>query len=1689
MTSQKIIWTVLPFGRETEGPNKGRWRVSICVSPRLTPRTKKEQRLAGFAEWLDWPATVMAQKFALDFGGGKKVGLIPIHTTGASPQTAPDSALWQRLFHEDLAVSGFDFMDMTAVNLRSYPVRNVLGFVRRHYRNLSVGAAKEHPKLLPWSDADPVLKGMLGDAGTRVGPRHGNRMLLELAPGFGRFHERDEARRPFDHAIDRNVFGKTSCIKAPVKLAGVDAATTTFALRALPPDWEDPAALRSGAIAVSDPADREPRAQVMDKFSSAAEYALWQSDRFYRRSVPTDTERAMRRPDFQDVPPPPELPEHDFHRRVASYGDHPNLLRRLGLVIDCVLEKNDVIDAAIAAAMPAQGFMRLVLGDNPPHDPSGDTFPRTAWLATKRRFVVQSRTEDHAGGLLRLENANDRHEPQDHTDKKTPFDVYQVDPDGASMKTVNHLLTMQGLIGKHLVTGADGDVTYSANDKHPVAALRSGGLGISRHGRAGQVAIVAKAADLNNKSIEDGGAAAAQVTLYAEDVLRGYRVDVLDTDVGRWRSLCQREPRYTALPRVAGDAPIDIALPADEGCVKSASTTSQPDKPDDHYLHETLFRWTGWSLAAPRPGRAIRERTVPGTHLQSEDVVDTDDDAPVAPDNNGNGIAMKVTAAKGTSPRLRFGHSYRLRARIVDLAGNSLALDERDVADDEQATEPVTYGRFEPVDPPALVLPRKLSEGESLERLVLRSNFNRSTADYASDIERSLSLRPLYANDDFEYTRTADRHVVPPKSSQQQCELHGMFDAAIGSTDPAMAKKAYSIAGRESGSLMTGGEVVTPASVTSVATATTTIAPPDQADAGKDRFAAGQYLIRREPLVTVPYLADPACGGIALHDVPGISKLAEPHLPLVLLAPGLLGVVIDKGLRAALLNENGFGRWVLLVDFDADPGDAPLVDWPDDVQSLRLVLAEQPGEVAQPPCGPEHTAADAPQWDAGARTLTLFLPKGHIARLRYASFAHDRLIDHFGLPRWHDDADAAKKLRAEAMAGANWMMTPWRDLTLVHATQQPVCEPAMSAVFALRWPGDTHALLRAQSVRLHGPSTGKFEIVGAWEEWIDDPAQPEPKRVPHQAQLSEIRLADNHRNEFKLQEAVDEQGKFEPVGGQVTKGEADKRPTVPGNRHEFGDTRFRFVRYHLHATTRFREYLPPKVYDFADKDGGKPLITRNGPQVPGDLLAVCCLPSLTIDTDAGAPLLPTVSQGALATAGIDGLIVPASAPPVVPELIYTVPTFLWDRPAQSGMTVQSTRHGNGLRVYLDRPWFSSGDGELLGVVIAHGNHDGGHRNHPGFSPLVFGDDGGAFVDIDPALVPFVTQWGRDPLWDSRMPSATSRVHDFPAAVAIDSVALLEAPGAMVWVVGHRVHYEKSRQLWYCDIELDPGATYMPFVRLALVRYQPNAIEGAKISKVVLAEFAQVLPRRSAVLRREASAIAIALHGPVPNRGPMRQFNGEGGAESPYADMSPRPGFGSTGETGRNRVELVLQTRDPALDSDLAWTDSAVLGSGLVGTAPADGPGLGPIPINPIGPPVVPPEVLNPGGTVQPVNPLQDVPVRTRAGRTLRFDRTVPRDATPRIASALAAPTTMTTRGGPIGELAGLSPRWPLIDPPVWSLAATLPPLPTDRPARLMVREFERFYTDRTVPENTSGMVHRRVVVEERLVYAEVFSLT
>ena len=1445
-------------------------------------------------------------------------------------------------------------------------MRNVLAFARKNYAQLAVQSASTHPTLLPWKQAHPDLKGMLTDIGTRTQTLNlSDRQVEVMNPGFSRFFEGE-----VDEGVRGAVFGPRGVYQMDVAAPdaeeqGIPRSARRARRRALSPDWVNPRPAGPGG-----PLSAATDAGLMDRFASADEYSFYQADRFYRRKRPSAAERAKARPDFQDVPPPPAVPEYDFHRIVASYADYGGLMRGLGLVLDFAIEDGSEIEDRVAAGGgEGVGQCQLIVDwDGPP--PGKDARPRTAWLARRDRFVPRPRTRFHVAGFLRLQDCDDGWHI--HKDERPGlFDLYQVDPDGAAIKTVNFTLSAQNLVGKSLsLRQKHGEVTYTTGDRQSVAALRSCGIGVSQHGRALDLAALAAAADLKNQEIVAGNA--DKVVLFAEDVLRGYRPDVAEVpdlvQEGKWLTLCARTGEYRLLK--TKDV---VSFPDDEGYVSGNSVSGDSEGSDDRYLHESLFRWTGWSLAASRPGRTIKAETNDEDELQAEVPSDVTDTA-----ETGNNVAVTFKAAKGSLPRLRFGRLYRMRARIVDLASNSLAPDDPSIGPLEQASDAVGYWRFEPVDPPVLVHRNRISEGESLERMVIRSNHDTSAGEYVKSPEFLGEVQEPAATD-FEYTGTNERHVVPPKSSQQQCEVHGLFDPFFGAWD--RIKEGYAIAAREAGTLydpVAGAQIELVTPTANADAATTDTVPPAMPDADNptgDRLLGGQYILHREAHVGTPYLPDGAAGGVAIraargHTIPGVS------------APMVLGpscqVVMSENQHLVILVRRGS-------------------DWPG-CDGFRLILVERRETHSETPCKVTFPDDGRPDWKEEERTLTLFLPKGHIARLVYSSFVHPDFLRSFGIPRWTDSQQKAEFCMKTAATGTNWLMTPYRNLTLVHATQQPVCVPELENLTPNRGDlGSQTARLVCRTVRLHGPSTGKFEIEAEWDEWVDDPSKARPVRRRFKGQLGEIRLAENHENEFILSEAV---------SAQLADAEAKR-----GDVHEFGDTRFRLVKYRARATTRFREYLPPSMYD-------KPEMTsRLGPVAEGPAFA------LPAEDDMGAPVLRDPA-GSTAQS-----LVLASAPPKDPRLLYVVPTFRWSERPRSG-PYDVTRLGNGLRLWLDRPWFSSGDGELLGVVILA--------------------EAGRFTDIPQDMQTLVTQWGLDPLWQTTLPKSLTRETDFPARVAAESVRLQERPAAPpVRIIGHRVHWDDARALWYSDIELEPGASYMPFVRLALVRYQPNAMPQAKTSKVVFADFAQVLPRRRLRVTRAGEKVSVSLHGPNPLKGPL-DFT----RDSAFQNVSFANG---PFETGRNRVELVLQAQEDGLDSDLGWRDETVLAQGVVG---ADG-----------------------SAHSSPIATMAEVGarvVRRAAGGTATIPGTVDRGS---LTAGHAPSESVLARDITIGAgtIGSIDPF--LLDPPFWSATAALPA--SGAPRRLVVREFERFYSDNTVDQRVGGSTFPRRIIEERLVFADV----
>jgi len=583
--------------------------------------------------------------------------------------------------------------------------------------------------------------------------------------------------------------------------------------------------------------------------------------------------------------------------------------------------------------------------------------------------------------------------------------------------------------------------------------------------------------------------------------------------------------------------------------------------------------------------------------------------------------------------------------------------------------------------------------------------------------------------------------------------------------------------------------------------------------------------------VTLPYLPDPIARGATFYPLPGIT-----FPPMTNPAPLVTKQAFD-------------GAWPFLQPF-----------------RLRLQgIAD--GQTAQ-----------APQWDSANRILTVQLAQGDRLTTRVSSYMSNADLALLGVWQWTVEqvgASSTANYAAFALAGLNWMLSPYHELDLVHAVQRPLIRPAFNRLVAQKTAmGQTYAMLVNQNsdsfpvpMPISGKSTVKLDLDATWSEPSDDPTD-DPADDTAGAEDAEPQTINAHAHVVEVPiEPGDTMIPFDPTSNR---------------RHEFGDTKYRRVVYTATGTTRFKEYFPITDADIAA--GKAPPTTYTQSSVP------------------------------------QNVDVPNSARPDAPKVLYVVPAFEWSKSTPATGQFATQRLGGRLRVYLDRPWFSSGDGELLGVVVRT-------KGNPASAPskATRSQQSGAALrrtvsllsrahqqaPVDP-LKAFVTQWGMDPLWYSGSLDNPPTTGNFPLATPLatplainprDGLTLDEVPNVTVAVAGHTVKYDADRDLWYADIEVSGAASYYPFIRLALARYQPISIAlpnntpptDAYLSRVVLADFAQLAPNRTATITTrnnssDLNQITVSVNGLDATDGLLR----------------------------KNLVEVSVQQQQPGVQGDLAW---------------------------------------------------------------------------------------------------------------------------------------------------------------------------
>ncbi len=164
------------------------------------------------------------------------------------------------------------------------------------------------------------------------------------------------------------------------------------------------------------------------------------------------------------------------------------------------------------------------------------------------------------------------------------------------------------------------------DDTSALATLRSSGITLFADDRALELLQTFDQSAKANTAATGNPPPGTDTRFFAEDLNRGYRLDIWDSTSNEWRSLHARNAVYNFG---------DLRLPSDdddtlaeEGFVQLAATT--PSTKDgtqastDLYLHEAIARWGGWSLSAPRPGKALSRYGDPEKAVPPDDPDDPD---------------------------------------------------------------------------------------------------------------------------------------------------------------------------------------------------------------------------------------------------------------------------------------------------------------------------------------------------------------------------------------------------------------------------------------------------------------------------------------------------------------------------------------------------------------------------------------------------------------------------------------------------------------------------------------------------------------------------------------------------------------------------------------------------------------------------------------------------------------------------------------------------------------------------------------------------------------------------------------------------------------------------------------------------------------------------------------------------------
>lgn len=581
-----ILWTALPHGLSAD-TGKKYLNLSVFVSIRLYNSKEGDIPLSpNYDEVMDWTAKVKTGlRLNVVFDGGPTIGPDQIEWDSSKL----DPRLWKKIFTGKTIVTPYlQNADPPDYHILSYPAQTIQDFVTSQYTDIAI----QYPERFP----DPKEVNLRFE-----------KLNLFSAPAPG------EKTPPIRATLRQNFVQKLTGMSARLTTSIGNALDRVLDSGSTPLKSESESALH--AIAQDLHSAKYAASEPGNLTKAVAQFALFHASQNTSKPSPPGKAKAM-------------MASFEFHDGLSQLGEYPELMKALGLIID----------------------LRIPYSTNPPTGSAVYVVPQ--WSATfkvntlnlpGKTILDQSTfwpapdatTSDIKNGLLDLSNP-----------KK--YEVVQVDLDGAVFKLMNMERSLAGESApprqeKPVLLADAGPVDIlsikpitpvglllSSNAALP--ALRSTGLSVVKANQSAALAsIIAQTVIANTtvvKAQTNPGAVPkattnatmlsfkspdVMTTWHADQLIRGYRIDIWDSDTRKWHSLCKRIGTY----KVGDQVP---HLPADEGFVGVALSKPGDGSQDIDRLSEALFKWDGWSLAAPGPASSsgIRNRlSTPTTSLLS----------------------------------------------------------------------------------------------------------------------------------------------------------------------------------------------------------------------------------------------------------------------------------------------------------------------------------------------------------------------------------------------------------------------------------------------------------------------------------------------------------------------------------------------------------------------------------------------------------------------------------------------------------------------------------------------------------------------------------------------------------------------------------------------------------------------------------------------------------------------------------------------------------------------------------------------------------------------------------------------------------------------------------------------------------------------------------------------------------------